>query len=276
MPRPVETVAAFIHALETSVPVRGKVRLFRGHDIAGLKPEPKILRSNNIRNEHKIIREFVSAFPQEFDRDATTLEKLVRAQHFSVPTRLLDLSWNPLVALYFACNAMPKQDGEVLSYTVPKTRIKYYDSDTVSIISNLSYLTPDQKDKILAVTDDEIILNDDDIKKYNSEKSMRYLLHYIRGEKPHFQAIIDPDSLTDMFFVKPKLNNRRILAQSGAFAIYGLRTQPYNPRRYSLERYIIPADSKKPILDTLELLNIHNSSLFPEVENAASYIQSRM
>ncbi len=35
------------------------------------------------------------------------------AQHFGMPTRLLDWSWNPLTALFFACFDEPRKDGFV-------------------------------------------------------------------------------------------------------------------------------------------------------------------
>ena len=43
---------------------------------------------------------------------------------------------NPLVALYFACEAEPEDDGQLHVFVVPNDMVKPYTSDTVSVIAN--------------------------------------------------------------------------------------------------------------------------------------------
>lgn len=73
-------------------------------------------------------------------------------QHYGVPTRILDLTTNALVALYFACEESKKIneteeksffrkvniDGEVIIFSIPNESVCYSDSDKVTILANLS------------------------------------------------------------------------------------------------------------------------------------------
>lgn len=91
-------------------------------------------------NEDKIFKEVISLFPEETLAQRSTVEKLFLMQHYRFPTRLLDISKNPLVDLFFACFADKgresslKEDGVVYVYAVPTEEIKFSDSDTVSIL----------------------------------------------------------------------------------------------------------------------------------------------
>lgn len=59
-------------------------------------------------------------------------------QHYDVPTRILDITTNALVALYFACEGNDDKDGEVLIFDIPNESICYSDSDKVTILANLA------------------------------------------------------------------------------------------------------------------------------------------
>ncbi|MFN2767667.1 FRG domain-containing protein, partial [Escherichia coli] len=95
----------------------------------------------------QIFSELMVESPIEFNDDRLMFDKLVRAQHYGLPTRLLDVSLNPLVALYFAYNEeiQHNANGVVHLLDFAKNRVRFSDSDTISLISNLARLTDAEK-----------------------------------------------------------------------------------------------------------------------------------
>ena len=98
---------------------------------------PSIYREEAlIQNEDKIFRDIIAQCPTDFKGSTSAFEKLVKMQHYSLPTRLLDITTNPLVAMYFACDD-DEVDGKLFRFEVKTSDIKYFDSDAVSVVSNL-------------------------------------------------------------------------------------------------------------------------------------------
>ena len=142
IPHEINSVSDLSKILQTlGEPEKGHTRFFRGHGDEDWKLLPSIYRETYlIENEDKIIKDALTYCPDDFLPSDTLFEKLVKLQHYGYSTRLLDLTANALVALYFA--AWNKQhhdkDGELIIFDIPDKQIKYGDSDTTVILSALS------------------------------------------------------------------------------------------------------------------------------------------
>ncbi|UAK20223.1 FRG domain-containing protein [Kluyvera sp. CRP] len=248
---------------------------FRGQKYSGWSMLPKLFRPDVRLYEHEnyTVRDIVSIHPEEFSKDQTMFDRLVRMQHFDLPTRLLDVTINPLIALWFATEDFKKdrrlQDGLVYAYFVPESRKRYYDSDRVSCMSNLANLKIKDKSEVF-----EIISRDIGKDAFNKNKSVDQLLYHIKMEKSHFRDIINPYDLVHPIYVKPKMSNKRIIAQSGAFFLYGANGfKGTKPEEWIKREYvIIQAKHKKKIRKELESLGVHASSLFPEIDKTANFL----
>ena len=87
---------------------------FRGVNDVIYPLAPGIYRKDEKHDEYFYFNEIGVRCPEAF-RSLTNLEKLAYMQHYGCPTRLLDITANPLVALYFACDGeqAAHQDGVV-------------------------------------------------------------------------------------------------------------------------------------------------------------------
>ena len=82
---------------------------FRGQETEFWRIEPSIFRDDFISIEHTLMQEPLLKVPNDFSEADDVFDILTKYQHYGMCTRLLDLTTNPLVALYFAC----KKHGEV-------------------------------------------------------------------------------------------------------------------------------------------------------------------
>lgn len=96
--------------------------LYRGHKDADYPLWPSIGRETlSITAEGRLIEMAKNKRPDTFS-SADRLTLLAKMQHYGLPTRLIDFTTNPLVALYFACQKKNDEqkhevDGKILVFS---------------------------------------------------------------------------------------------------------------------------------------------------------------
>jgi hypothetical protein len=269
-----DSVTSFLSLLSALSVEAETDTFFRGHSDANYELTPSLLRKwengdwQFMQNEDRLCKELLIAHYDEFQSDQYCFDRLVRMQHYGLPTRMLDISGNPLVALFFACLSDTATEGEVIIFQMTSDSVKYYDSDTVSCLSNLSNLTYEQKKKI------DIGL---DPKAFNKTEVVEKLLHHIMSEKGFFEGRIVPSDLGSIICVKAKQTNSRIKSQSGAFLLFGNEATLPDAGKdgVKISRITIKEEEKKNILDELDRINVNHATVYPSIDQTADHLREK-
>lgn len=167
------------------------------------------------------------------------LVNAVDAQHGGFPSRLLDVTYNCLVALFFSCTPYYKTGN-----TNPK------EEDGCVYIFQL--------DKMFCATSDNITKNYDEI----VERKEECFINHPIFSKNH--KLID--------HIK---SNKRIIAQQGAFILFQGDDYEKLPERIC-SKIIVDGQSKKRIQDELKILfGIDTGSMYPQTDNLVQEMVER-
>jgi hypothetical protein len=228
-------------------------------------------------NEDRIFKEVLAIFPEQMLAQKSTVERLILMQHNRFPTRLMDVSRNPLISLFFACfkdlhqdEKINREDGAVYVYEVPEKEIKYCESDTVSVIANLCRRPYDFSIR------DIYGLNERD---FNEHVKIVDLVHEIGEEKPHFRRIVKKEHINSVVCLRPRMNNERIVRQDGYFFLFGIDMDKKNCARLNpgwiKEHMVIPSGAKKKLLDELDGLSINQAYVYPDYKYVSDYLYNK-
>ena len=242
-----------------------------------------VYRYNNFDKEDFLYHEMLVRCPNDF-KNTTHLEKLTIMQHYGCPTRLLDITSNPLVALYFSCKNNKcrrcdnKDEGSIYIFDVDSNDMVYADSAQALILSCLPRFNKENKKKIFDIANKNIKKNcfPKNTNGQYLDKVIERLFYEISCEVPSFKRDIKPIDLLRPLYVQPDKMNNRILKQDGAFIISGLSSNRYEEqlKLAALSFMHLKIINKEYILKQLDTIGINEATLFPEIENVAHYLNS--
>ena len=253
---------------------------YRGHSRLNYLLQPGIKRERHwLENESIMYQELLVRCAQDFSRCQTHLDYLVEMQHYGLPTRLLDITENPLVALYFACCNNRNDLGEIIVLCTKPVNVKYAKSDTVALLSALPTLSYDEQEDLYQLCTNGIRERDDEEYRRLAGK----LAAEVKSRNPAFEPRIRKDDLLGHVFVIPVRNNQRIIKQEGSFIVCGLDGEydeyyfldSLRCRDDKDKRIIFVVEEKNKILEELDVLSINRASLFPEIDDVAEYIREK-
>lgn len=217
---------------------------YRGQENKEWKIMPSIHRDNlNAQAEQVLCHSFYhrvsQVLPTKIPRESYD-QWISLMQHYGLPTRLLDWSYSPLVALFFAI--VDREESN-------------------------------ECDACITVIAPELLNEMQSLGRYIYPIDSQHALNMLRIA---FKKENVNDLNGKIMAVFPTSNDLRIYAQKAAFTIHDTEKTIYDvcENKY-IYRIIIPKDKKEYFRNILTTMDFTESMLFPDIEHIAQHVIAR-
>lgn len=216
---------------------------YRGQESSMWKLLPQYVRLVDKQSEATLLKRFKQSAAMLVSSTAlsTSFDWLFLMQHYGVPTRLLDWSESPLVALYFAVENAESHDQDGALWTLDPTELN----------KNAGIHDKDEENYIPSFEDEELTG------------------YSVESLKSNTRLQLEPIATI------ATRNNARIQAQQGVFTVHHNKPtaiEDIQPAEHT-RKFIIPANSKPTLKKQLALLGYTKFQLFPELSSIGDIIK---
>lgn len=266
--------------------------IYRGHKQATFRLEPSIERgspSEWAAAEYRAFCDFQARAPMHMEPSRlpplrSKLAWLAVMQHYGAPTRLLDFTYSPYVALYFALRH--RENGcsdyaEVWGFNVAVLR--------------------EQAGKKLSKAEKEVRKEHGVVQKWypvgfrpsDFSTAVQRVQQEDVDRNSYMRRVLDPDGVRReqyndsglVVVASPPMHSLRLSSQQGVFLANGAQARSFEE---SLElmmqgrsdhwykRFRVPEKALPEIEAQLFQMNIHDLSLFPDAEGLAGFVRQRI
>jgi len=216
---------------------------FRGQSDASWSLLPGFLRNEVQVSETTLMNRFKqSAAMLAENRPQNSFDWTFLMQHYGVPTRLLDWSESPLVALYFAVDEFQNHPGKDAALWCLWPTVLNKNANIVDKVEG-KYIPS---------------FEDAELEGYSTESVQT---------TTRFELLPVATIATR--------NNPRIQAQLGTFTIHHkqkIAIEEVGNQKHIL-KYVIPSESRQAVLTDLRLLGFNRFSLFPELASVGAILK---
>ncbi len=267
--------------------------IFRGHKRESYGLKPSIERAHPYcewaEAEYRVLSEFRSKArmhldPAQIPAMDDKLGWLAVMQHYGAPTRLLDFTYSPYVALYFALRNRDKKESD---------HVEVWGIDAAALRERAGIRSKEADKKSREQRGEphkggkvSFSLEDMTSSLQNAQEDDDSWGKLIR-------EALDPGGIRREHFNRngfvavalPPLQNSRLSSQQGIFLFNGAQDLPFESSLDFMmqdveeewyKRFRIPENALEKLEEQLFRFNIHDLSLFPDVEGLAGFVRQKI